>query len=174
MLPMKTVAIRAETSADYSGVRTVHERAFGRTTEANLVDALRAAGAAVISLLAERDGQVVGHICFSPVVLEPERPDVRGLGLGPLAVLPEFQRQGIGSALVRSGLAACRELRHDFVVVLGHPGYYPAFGFVPAGARAWRCEFEAPEEAFMVIDLQAGELCKQAAIVRYRPEFRNC
>jgi putative acetyltransferase len=164
------IIVRAETPEDVAAVRRVNELAFGRAEEAALVDALRAAACPHISLVAEAEGQVVGHIFFSPVTLETEDRAPAMLGLAPMAVLPEYQNQGIGSHLVREGLNECRRTGCDAVVVLGHPEYYPRFGFVPASRKGLRCEYPAPDEAFMVLELTPGGLSAQG-LVKYRPEF---
>jgi putative acetyltransferase len=124
-----------------------------------------------VALVAEVEGRVVGQILFSPVTVEPPPEGLRVMGLAPLAVLPEFQRRGIGSQLVRAGLEACRSLAFDFVVVLGHPAYYPRFGFVPACSRGLGCEYPVPEEVFQVLELRPSSLAGVKGVVRYRPEF---
>lgn len=165
--------IRAETSEDFSAVRQVNERAFGRPGEADLVDALRKSGEPCISLVAETDGRIVGHIFFSPVLIESEVSTSTAVGLAPMAVLPEFQNQGIGSELVRRGLEDCLRLGHEVVVVLGHPEYYPRFGFVAASQKGLSCEYPVPDEVFMVAELRAGALAGRKGLVKYRPEFSN-
>ena len=164
------IVVRAETVEDYSAVRRINEIAFGQTDEAALVDALREARP-YISLVAEEDGRIVGHIFFSPVSIESEGPDVVAMGLGPMAVLPEVQRSGVGSRLVREGLAACRRSGSHVVVVLGHPDFYPRFGFVPAAGKGLRCKWPVPDEAFMVAELSPGALQGSRGLVEYRPEF---
>jgi putative acetyltransferase len=159
--------IRREASADVPAVRLVEERAFGRPEEAALVDALRAHGQMVLSLVAEVDGRVVGHVAFSPVTIGSRT----GVGLAPLAVLPECQRRGAGAELVRRGLAECRAAGHDFAVVLGEPAYYARFGFEPAARHGARCEFDAPEDAFMILALRPGALAGLGGVARYAPEF---
>lgn len=165
--------IRAETEADHPTVHEVNESAFGRAGEADLVDALRRNAQPQISLVAELDGRVVGHIFFSPVLIESEASRFTALGLAPMAVLPEFQNQAIGSELVRRGLEACRSIGHDVVVVLGHPSYYPRFGFVPAKQKGLKCEYAVPDEAFMVAELKEGALAGRHGLVKYRPEFSD-
>lgn len=160
-------AVRRETPGDRAAIRRVHERAFTRPNEAVLVDALRDAHAHVISLVVEDDGLVAGHVLFSPVTVG----EGRGLGLGPMAVVPERQRRGLGSLLVREGLAECRRHGHGVVVVLGHPGFYSRFGFAPASTRGLRCEYDAPDEAFLVVELVPGALGARQGLVRYHPEF---
>lgn len=165
-----TVAIRPEREHDAVDVREVNERAFGGDLEARIVDALRGSDGS-ISLVATLDGRVVGHILFTPVTIEPPETRIRVAGLAPMAVRPEFQRTGIGSALVRAGLDECRRHGYAAVVVVGHPEYYPRFGFVQAHTRNLRYVDEVPREAFMAIELEPGALPAGGGVVRYRPEF---
>jgi putative acetyltransferase len=165
-----SVAVRLEEPRDVDGVRIVHERAFDGPVEAAIVDALRGSPEAV-SLVAAAGDRIVGHILFSPVRIDGARLETVVFGLGPVAVLPELQRQGIGSQLVRAGLDLCRSLGHDAVVVVGHPEYYPRFGFAPADTRGLRYEHTVPREAFMVLELRTGSLPLSGGVVRYRPEF---
>ncbi len=165
--------IRSETAADHPAVRQVNERAFERPEEAVLVDKLRAVADPQISLVAVQDGQVVGHIFFSPVSIEIDHSASIALGLGPMAVSPEFQNQGIGSQLVRAGLQECQRIGCDVVVVLGHPEYYPRFGFVPAKQKELSCEWPVPDEAFMVAELKPGALEGRRGLVKYLPEFND-
>jgi putative acetyltransferase len=144
--------------------------AFPTPAEAELVDRLREAGAVTISLVAEQHGRVVGHVLFSPVRVEDAAGSSEALGLAPMAVVPELQRGGIGSALVRAGLDACRRGGHPIVFVLGHPAYYPRFGFEPAAARGLHYA-EGFERAFFVAELEPGALAGRRGVVRYRPEF---
>lgn len=164
------ITIRAEAAEDIRAVHRVNELAFGQPDEADLVDALRAAARPYISLVAVSQGRVVGHIFFSPVTLEAEASTCAILSLAPMAVLPEYQRQGVGSRLVREGLKECQRIGCDAVVVLGHPEYYPRFGFVPASQRGLRCEYPVPDEVFMVAELKPNAL-SGPGLVKYRPEF---
>jgi putative acetyltransferase len=165
--------IRRETEADHPAVRRVNKLAFNRANEAELVDALRKNVRPYISLVAELEGQVVGHIFFSPVIIESEASSFTALGLAPMAVLPEKQNQGIGSELVRHGLKTCQSIGHEVVVVLGHPEYYPRFGFVPARQKGLSCEYSVADEVFMVTELKEGALAGRRGMVKYRPEFKN-
>ncbi|MCA1556939.1 MAG: N-acetyltransferase [Acidobacteria bacterium] len=165
--------IRTETDADHVAVHKVNERAFNQANEAALVDALRKNARPIISLVAELNGQVVGHIFFSPVLIESEDSNYTALGLAPMAVLPEHQNQGIGSELVRRGLKACKSIGYDVVVVLGHPEYYPRFGFVPAKEKGLSCEYSVADEVFMVTELKEGALAGRKGMVKYRPEFND-
>jgi len=164
------VSVGPEQPCDAAGVREVNELAFGRPQEARLVDALRASADA-LSLVATVDGRVVGHILFTPVGIVPPPGDIRVAGLAPMAVRPECQRSGVGGRLVRAGLAECRRRGFGAVVVVGHPEYYPRFGFVPAHTKGLDYEARVPRDAFMVIELETGALAGRAGVVRYGPEF---
>lgn len=164
--------IREELISDRMSVRSIHESAFETSAEANLVDSLRERAAPVISLVAEEQGEIAGHILFSPVTLEGH-PDLKWMGLAPMAVRAEFQRTGIGSALVRAGLEKCRASEVAAVVVLGHPEFYPRFRFVPASRNGIRCEYDVPDEAFMVVALQPGALLERNGLVKYHAAFAD-
>jgi putative acetyltransferase len=151
------VRIRPEAPGDHAGVRAVNVAAFETPAEADLVDALRAQARPLVSLVADEDGAIVGHVMFSPVTL-PGHPALVLMGLAPMAVTPARQRAGIGTALVRAGLEACRRLAADAVVVVGHPRYYPRFGFAPGVRSGLGCEYDVPVEAFMVLELRPGAL----------------
>jgi putative acetyltransferase len=166
------VLIRAEQPGDWVAVHRVNESAFETHLEVNLVDALRQQEPAVLSLVAVHDEAVVGHIMFSPVSLS-EHPGLRIMGLAPMAVAPPHQRSGIGSALVRAGLERCKELGFGAVVVLGHPEYYPRFGFLPASRFGIGCEYDVPDEVFMMLELQPGFLDGTSGVIRYHEAFRN-
>jgi putative acetyltransferase len=150
----------------------VNARAFGRPNEATLIDMLRSANKASISLVALDQGRLVGHILFSPVTVARAPKHFSGVGLGPMSVLPEFQKKGIGSMLVREGLEACRRKGYDAVVVLGHTRFYPRFGFSKAKYYGLENEYNA-SDAFMVMELRGGVLDGIKGLVRYAPEFRD-
>jgi len=135
-----------------------------------LVDALRASGALTLSLVAVEGDVVVGHIAFSPVVVEGDGRVVEGVGLAPMAVAPAQQRRGIGGRLIAAGLDRLRADGHPFCVVLGHPAYYPRHGFVAARAYGLRWE-RGHDQAFFALALGAGGLAGVAGVVRYRLEF---
>lgn len=164
------IEIRNENPEDYAAVYRVNKLAFEGVEEADLVERLRGVRPN-ISLVAVKDGAVVGHIFFSPVTLAPENENLNAMGLAPMAVLPEFQNQGIGSALVRRGLEECQKHGFEAVFVLGHPAYYPRFGFTPSKAKGIGCEYDAPDETFMVLELTPDALNGRAGIVKYHPEF---
>lgn len=167
------LTIRGEATGDEDAVRRVNELAFGRPEEARLVDALRVNARPYLSLLAVDDGRIVGHIFFSPVTIEAGESVRRAFGLGPMAVLPEWQGRGVGSSLVREGLEECLRRGHEVVVVVGHPEYYPRFGFEPAKAKGLTCEFPVPDEVFMLKELREGALAGAGGLVKYHPEFRK-
>jgi len=164
--------IRTERSDDVTAIDDVNRAAFETATEANLVRALRERAQPLVSLVADESGLVIGHIMFSPVTHSSD-PDMRIMGLAPMAVLPARQRQGVGSALVRAGLDECRRLGHAAVVLVGHAEYYPRFGFVPASRFRLGCEYDVPDEVFMAIELEAGALRGKAGILRYHAAFAD-
>jgi putative acetyltransferase len=159
--------IREERSDDVAAIRDVNNRAFGQTQEADLVDALRSNGAVLASLVATLDGQVVGHILYSPVSIG----DVGGSALGPLAVLPVHQRRGIGSQLVEAGNRYMKEAGWPFIIVLGHSRFYPRFGFKPASTRGIRCEWDVPDNVFMLLVVDEQTMQKVSGLAKYRDEF---
>lgn len=161
--------IRPECPADSAAVRHVHEAAFPTRAEADLVDRLRAGGKAAVSLVADDEGKIVGHIIFSPVTLDPVA-NVVGLGLAPVAVLPDHEKHGVGRRLIQNGLAECHAWGARFVVVLGDPAYYGRFGFESAERHGLRSEYGGGD-AFMVFKLESGALPRPGTLVKYAPEF---
>lgn len=164
--------VRNEEERDFPAVRAVNASAFETVAEANLVDTLRRQTEPVVSLVAEDNKAVLGHIMFSPVSLSGH-PELKIVGLAPMAVTPTHQKKGIGSALVRAGLERCKELGFGAVVVLGHPEYYPRFGFSPSVRFGVGCEYEAPEDAFMVVELQQGYLRGKSGTIKYHAAFKD-
>ncbi len=164
--------VRQERPEDIAAVRAVEVAAFGRAAEADLVDLCRQNGKVALSLVLLHEDQVVAHVMFTPVSLDPARPGWMGLGLGPVAVLPEFQRRGLGSRLIEYGLQVCREQGADFVVLLGDPAYYCRFGFIPAGEFGLGNEYGVHEE-FMARELRPGVLRGARGIVKYVEEFNQ-
>lgn len=161
--------IRPETAADHAAIREVNRLAFGGEDEARLVDALRDGGYVRASLVAEEGGRAVGHILFSDLPIITAGVVGPALALAPMAVLPTHQRRGIGSALVREGLRACAEAGHRIVVVLGHPEFYPRFGFSAKMTERLSSPYSGP--AFMAAELVPGALAGVAGEVRYPPPF---
>jgi putative acetyltransferase len=167
------LTIREERPEDIPAIRRVNQQAFGQAEEADIVDSLRESCDDLLSLVAVTEGRVVGHILFSPAEIEGEHGSLAGVGLAPMAVLQEYQMQGIGSRLVEEGLGRLRETSCPFVIVLGHPEYYPRFGFVPASRYGVRCEWEVPDEVFQILPLNAEQLQGISGVARYRSEFRT-
>jgi putative acetyltransferase len=164
------VRVRPESSGDFETIDAIHRQAFGRPGEAVLVRTLRREAKPYLGLVAEREGRVVAQIAFSPVAIEGDSPPA--LGLGPLAVEPELQRAGIGSALVREGLSRCAALA-QIVVVLGHADYYPRFGFRPASQHGLRYRSEVFDASFFALELAPGALSGVSGWVRYHEAFER-
>lgn len=167
------MVIRGEREADHDAVYDVHARAFGRAAEADLVVALRASAEPRVSLVAVDDGRVVGHVLLSPVAIGEELEHPCAMALGPLGVVPERQRAGAGSLLVREALEQARRAGHPLVVVLGSPAYYARFGFVRAARHGLRYGHPAPEPAFQVVELVPGALAGRRGVVRYHAAFSS-
>ncbi len=161
--------IRPETPADYAGVYEVNRLAFGQDAEPRLVEAMRQTPDHIpeLSLVAESSGRIIGHVLFSPTVIEGGGAPVPTLSLAPLAVRPEFQRQGVGSALTRAGLEAARRLGHRLLVVVGHKEYYPRFGFVDTARSGIEPPIEIPPGVFMVCELVPGALAGVRGTLRF-------
>jgi putative acetyltransferase len=168
------VTIRPETAADRGAIWEVNERAFGRPNEADLVDALRASDAFLpeLSLVAEHDGALVGHILFSRARVDADAGDGL-LVLGPIAVRPELQRRGIGGRLIREGLARAAADGHRGVVLIGHPEYYPRFGFLPARQSGLESPYPVSDEAFMALALRPGALEGTRGLIVFPEAFDN-
>lgn len=169
------VTIRPEVKADFDAVRKLNKKAFKGNSESRLVDALRKSPwfLPALSLVAEQGGKVVGHILFTPIKIKDGDTSAPALALAPMAVLPEFQNQGIGTALVKHGLEECGRAGHKIVVVVGHAEYYPRFGFVKAGEKSLNLPFEAPDDVFMVLELVPGVLNGVRGEVVYPQEFHE-
>lgn len=165
-----TTRIRQESSADQEAVRHVNRLAFDQDDEAGIVEGLRNGGYVRVSLVAEVEGQVVGHILFSDLPILTDGGTLMALALAPMAVLPEFQRKGIGSALVREGLKVCREAGHRIVIVLGHADFYPRFGFSAKLAEPLASPFGG-RDAWMAMELGPETLAGVTGWVRYPPPF---
>jgi len=159
--------IRAEIAVDEASIRKVNEAAFGGRDEADLMERLRAEGAVLLSLVAVEDGEIRGHILFSRMWIDTEAGALEAAALAPMAVLPEYQRSGIGGKLIREGLRLLQDER--IVIVVGHANYYPRFGFSTALASGLESPF--PREVFMALELQPGALEGVRGKVRYAEAF---
>ncbi len=164
------IEIREERPDDVAAIRDVNKLAFGQDQEANIVDALRSNGVALLSLVATLNDRVVGHIMYSPLTVDDK---VTGAALGPMSVLPEHQRRGIGSKLVEAGNRKLKDSGCPFIIVVGHENYYPRFGFRPAGALGIRCEWEVPADVFMLLVLDQVKMHGVSGLAKYRHEFSS-
>lgn len=165
--------IRSEQVKDIAAIREVNMLAFKGEQEARLVEAIRASTLFVpeLSLVAVTNNEIIGHILFSIISIATSHGDVPTLALAPMAVAPEYQYQGVGSALVRAGLRKCQELGFEHVCVLGHPTFYPKFGFTPSRTKGIEAPFPVPDEVFMVYEIKRGSLAGIIGKVKYPPAF---
>lgn len=169
------VSFAPEKNDDILPIREVVIAAFSQTNEAKLVEAIRNSQNFIpeLSIVATEKENLLGHILFSPIIIEAQGQTFSALALAPLAVTPTRQRQGIGTELVQVGLSKCHELDHNLVVVLGHPSYYQRFGFQTANQFGISALFPVPEQAFMVLELKPGALRNVSGIVRYPAYFNE-
>ncbi len=167
------ITIRLETESDIDSIREINQKAFGQPDESKLIDKLRESCLNLLSLVAELDNKIVGHILFSPVVIDSTNGTINGMGLGPMATLPDYQHQGIGAGLINTGLGMLSKKGCPFVVVLGHPTYYPRFGFEPASIFGIGCEWEVPDEVFMIQVFNKKLLTNIKGTALYREEFND-
>jgi putative acetyltransferase len=163
------IRVRDEQPYDREQVRTVNETAFGRSSEADLIDRLWVEGVVLASFVAEVGNQIIGHILFSRMTIETAQGPVAAVSLAPMAVLPDHQGHSIGSQLVRHGLNELRARGERIVIVLGHKDYYPRFGFSPDTARNLDSPF--PPEVFMALELSESALEGIRGDVRYPAAF---
>ena len=171
---MKDIKIRKEMFQDIDAIRAVNEQAFGQPQEANIVDKLRADCDGLLSLVALQDEKITGHILFSPVPIEGSFGILKGMGLAPMAVLPEFQRKGVGSELVKAGIEILKKSKSPFTIVLGHPEYYPRFGFERASLYGIKSQWEGvPDHAFMILWLDKTVMNHVSGVAKYRDEFNE-
>ena len=165
----RLVKVREEnpTASEIAAIRDVNRRAFGQDQEANIVDALRSNGAFLHSFVATLDEQIVGHISYSPASID----NLVGAALGPVAVLPEHQRRGIGSRLIQLGNSTLRDEQCPFIIVVGDPQYYSRFGFGSASFYGMTPEWQLPDDVFMVLVLDEERMRGVSGLVKYRHEF---
>lgn len=164
--------IRQEKPEDIDDIHALNELAFGQPQEANIIDKLRINCDNLLSFVAVENEKIVGHILFSPVTIEGQHGVIRGMGLAPMAVLPEMQHKGIGTQLVKAGIDNLRKMQCPYVIVLGHPEYYPRFGFERASLYGIKCQWEGiPDEAFMILWLDKSKINRVSGLAKYRDEF---
>jgi putative acetyltransferase len=162
------IEIREEHPGDVESIRDVNKCAFGQDLEGKIVDALRSNEAVLLSLVATLNGRIVGHIIYSPASVGGE---IMGAALCPMAVLPDQQRQGIGSKLVEAGNRSLQETGCPFIIVVGHASYYPRFGFRPASAYGIKCEWDVSDDVFMLLVLDQVKMQGVSGLAKYRHEF---
>lgn len=167
------IKYRPEKDADRAAIFEINRLAFGQENEFRLINGIRESENYVngLSLVAEKDGEVVGHILFSKIHIESPNSDFAALALAPIAVRPDLQRQGIGSNLIIEGLKACKSMGYKSIIVIGHPNYYPRFGFSSAREKGLEAPFPVPDEVFMVLELVPGSLNGIEGIVKFPQEF---
>ena len=166
--------IREEHPDDIKDIRQIHRQAFGQDMEADIVDTLRINCKDLLSLVAVEEGRLIGHSLFSPAWIRNPHDNIAGMGLAPMAVLPEWQRRGVGSRLVREGIERLAAGRCPFIIVLGHPDYYPRFGFQIASRFGIRCHWEGvPDEAFLILWLNPCLPERISGLAEFREEFNQ-
>jgi len=161
--------IRAQHAADLEAIRRINVQAFEREESGvGVFDQLRATRTDLVSLVAEADARVIGHVLFAPASVMGSSGEIAGMGLGQLAVVPGYQRQGVGSALTRRGLELLREVACPFSIVVGHASYYPRFGYVRGSTLGLRCQWPGvPDESFMVLVLDAPRMVGANGVARF-------
>ena len=175
----QTVSIRKETPDDYDRVIELTEKAFETLeisdhNEGKLVDKLREAPTFIdeLSLVAELNGQIVGHILFTPIIIDNGLQQFQSLVLAPVSVLPEFQKLGIGGKLILAGHQKAKESGFHSIILIGHPEYYPRFGYKPASTWGIKTHYELPsDDVFMAVELTEGALGNVSGVVIFPPEF---
>lgn len=172
---MKPFRIKEEGLNDSEGVRAVNTAAFGSQGEADVVDQLRDSCSTFISLVAKIDEEIIGHVLFTPVrLIQDQDWSIEGMGLAPLAVLPEYQNQGVGTELCKEGLRKVESIGSPFVVVLGDPSYYHRFGFVRASDHGIQSSFDGvPDEAFMIKIFDPRVMAGANGVVYYQEPFNS-
>ena len=165
------IKIRKENAADIPDIHTINEKAFGQSVESVLVDNLRRNNKFILSLVAIVNGKAAGHILFTLAKILTDEQIVQAVCLAPMAVLPGYQNMEIGSLLIRKGLEKLKRAGHRIIIVLGHPEFYPRFGFLPASRYNIKYEYEVPDEAFMILELKKNSLTGIKGIVKFESEF---
>jgi len=170
------IKIRNEEKDDYNEIRKINDLAFGQKNEGKLVDDLRKKLEFnhLLSLVAETKGRIVGHILFFPIKIKNENLEFIVLSLAPMAVHPDYQNKGIGSKLIKKGLKVAKDIGFDAVIVVGHPNYYPRFGFSPASKWNIKLPIECPDDVFLAIDLKKNSLKNVSGLVEFPKEYYDC
>jgi predicted N-acetyltransferase YhbS len=167
------ITLRKEQKKDFDSIAMINDMAFGRKAESKLIDALRNTAEFIpdLSIVAEVNEKVIGHILFYPISIVDGKKKYTSLALAPMSVLPAFRKKSIGKLLVLYGIQTAKDLGHKSVIVLGHPSYYPKFGFERASKWKIKSAFPAPDEAFLAIELKKGCLDKISGTVVYPEAF---
>ena len=165
------MSIRAEKEADVDAIWKINAEAFDTKEEADLVNALRDSGVSHISLVYEKNNELLGHILFTPVELIGDTSDLKLMGLAPMAVSPKLQNKGIGASLIKAGIQQCINEGYDAIIVLGHPDYYPKFGFVPSVKYGIKTEYDVPEDVFLVLEIKENSLNGKKGTIKYHEAF---
>jgi putative acetyltransferase len=168
------VKIRVEKKSDFNAIKYVNDKAFNQPQEGNVIEKIRNTDSRILSLVAELDNKIIGHIFFSPVEIEGHPEIKNGMGLAPLAVLPEYQKQGIGKMLIKEGISKLKKQSVPFIIVLGHEHYYPKFGFETAAKYGLKSQWiGVPDEAFMVMILNKDKMKNVHGVAKYREEWNE-
>lgn len=167
------ILIRHERKNDYDKIRKINDLAFGQENEGKMIDALRKTSDYnyLLSLIAESENKIMGHILFYPIKIKNKREEFTVLSLAPMAVHPEYQNKGIGRKLVERGIDIARENGYSAVIVVGHPKYYPRFGFTPASNWGIQLPFDVPDETFLALEIKENALKNCSGNVEYPKEF---
>jgi putative acetyltransferase len=169
------IQIRAERNGDQEAIRQINDSAFKGDNESRLVDAIRNSELFVpeLSLVAVAEGKLIGHILLSIVYINSDEGEIPTLALAPMAVVPEHQNKGVGTLLVEEGLKRAEDQGFKHAVVLGHPGFYPKFGFVAASTKGIESPFPVPDEVFMALEIKEGSLNQVKGKLVYPPAFNT-
>lgn len=165
--------IRQEKQQDIAAIRELNDLAFGQPIEGAIVDKLREKCDEFISFVAVKRGQILGHILFTPAIIETKTGVINGLGLAPMAVRPDHQRTGIGTRLANTAIKQIKNTNCPFIIVLGHPEYYRRFGFESAVRYGITSEWDVPVEAFMIMILNEQPMRNSSGVAKYRPEWNE-
>jgi predicted N-acetyltransferase YhbS len=176
-MKISDIIIRTEKEKDYEAVIALNVEAFRHNDfsdgrEGELVCLLRKSSAFIpeLSIVAEYRNTIIGHILITRIKIAGER-EWESLSLAPMCVKPAYHNTGIGKKLINEGLKRAEELGFDSVILIGHPWYYPKFGFVPASTYNLKVTFDAPDEAFMAKELKPGSLKTKGGLILFPPEF---
>ncbi len=168
------ITIRVENKDDLITIKEINNKAFGQPEEGNIIDKIRASGSQILSLVAEIDQKIVGHIFYSEAEIEHDNERIIGMGLAPMAVLPEYQKQGVGKKLINESISILKKKPIAFIIVLGHEDYYPKFGFDKASKYGISCQWDGvPDEAFMIMILDKEKMENVHGVARYRDEWNE-